>query len=660
MSNISGLGEDFALRSGGAATGREPDEEYDVIDVLDLDEVKLGRQGENDTQTVRIDCSAWLTELPGCQLTVAALRPGEREIYLPEVSVANGIVTWPILLQDTAYAGWGRAEVRGILNGKVKKSKLFKTYIFPSLDGDGTPNPPTPPEWAVQVLNAVADAQEAAATAESLIDEATATAIYAVRYDTAQGLTDAQKIQARSNAAAAEDVIEEPGRNLFYLTAGAHTYADLTFTLNDDGSFNVTSGGSTVSSTRLVPIMGCTSQTNYRVPAGTYVFGYTKSNETAAANFTLRWYSASNTGGSEVTPGTPFTLASASALVLRFGSGNAYGGTYHCELEAGTVLHRYVPAKKTAVDTVARADAEYATAGVDRLEPVVTQTADELAEFENTVEIELAGKVQISQGAAQAGKALVVGEDGNVTTGEAGIPEAVKTALLEIFKHVAYVDANGQTWYQALADSLTPNDHVLFSLQSPITLNGVDQVIDSGVKLHDTDKSYTVLIDAIEDNIDWSQYQTTTGSASVLMLDRYSHRLMATSWANQSKLEYWFAQNRNGSGTSVSTEKSVSYSNKPSSSNKRIRLAITHSSGSDAWNMRYTIDGTEATGARYDGVYYYMQSDYSVIAGGNNYSDPENPSNCFKATYNIFDIYDVAIDSSAIDAFIQNGIIPSL
>ena len=96
---------------------------------------------------------------------------------------------------------------------------------------------------------------------------------------------------------------------------------------------------------------------------------------------------------------------------------------------------------------------------------------DDLTEFENTVnvalegkadaastEAALAGKVNVAQGSAQAGKALVIGDDGNVTTGEAGIPDAVKTALLEIFKHVAYVDASGQTWYEALEEALRVDD----------------------------------------------------------------------------------------------------------------------------------------------------------------------------------------------------------
>ena len=207
MPDISGLGGNFALTGTGtsAAQRREPDEEFDVIDVLDLKTVKLGRQGENNTQQVVIDCSEWLTDLPGCQLMVVALRPGEKALYMPQVTVSNGVVTWPILSQDTALAGWGRAEVRGMLNGKIRKSCVFRTKIEPSLDGDGTPTPPTPPDWATEVINSVTVSTELVEQAEELVEEATATAIYAVRYDTNQSLTDAQKATARGNAGAASD-----------------------------------------------------------------------------------------------------------------------------------------------------------------------------------------------------------------------------------------------------------------------------------------------------------------------------------------------------------------------------------------------------------------------------------------------------------------------
>lgn len=64
------------------------------------------------------------------------------------------------------------------------------------------------------------------------------------------------------------------------------------------------------------------------------------------------------------------------------------------------------------------------------------------------------GAVAADQGAANAGKALVVGLDGAVTTGDVGIPEAVKESLLQLVRHVAYVDDQGQSYYDALEMAL--------------------------------------------------------------------------------------------------------------------------------------------------------------------------------------------------------------
>lgn len=140
---------------------QETDEEYETLPVNALDVVKLGRQGEHLTQQVLIDCTAWLDKLPGCTLLIAAIRPTESAVYLPTVSVADGVITWDIQEQDTAKGGWGRGEVRAMKDGKIKKSAVFRTRVEPSLEGSGSA-PATPPDWVQEILDSVAAAQAAA------------------------------------------------------------------------------------------------------------------------------------------------------------------------------------------------------------------------------------------------------------------------------------------------------------------------------------------------------------------------------------------------------------------------------------------------------------------------------------------------------------------
>ena len=58
----------LGANSGAAEAEQESDEEYETLLVNELDVVKLGRQGEHLTQQVLIDCTEWLSKLPGCTL----------------------------------------------------------------------------------------------------------------------------------------------------------------------------------------------------------------------------------------------------------------------------------------------------------------------------------------------------------------------------------------------------------------------------------------------------------------------------------------------------------------------------------------------------------------------------------------------------------------
>ena len=68
------------------------------------------------------------------------------------------------------------------------------------------------------------------------------------------------------------------------------------------------------------------------------------------------------------------------------------------------------------------------------------------------------GKVDKQQSVSDAGKALVVGSNGIVYPEKIDIPDGLsnnaKVALLNCFQHVAWIDDQGQTYYNALEDAL--------------------------------------------------------------------------------------------------------------------------------------------------------------------------------------------------------------
>ncbi len=162
---------------------QEADEEYSAIDVIDLESgrphhlVLLGRQGENGTQDVVFDCSAWEGKISNPTFAIVAQRPGERETYLVgDVTVSGWTVTWVISSEDTAYAGRGYAEIRAASGELVKKSAKFITSIEQSVEDYGEGSSATPPYWGTEILNGVQSAQQAATAAQAAAETARAEA----------------------------------------------------------------------------------------------------------------------------------------------------------------------------------------------------------------------------------------------------------------------------------------------------------------------------------------------------------------------------------------------------------------------------------------------------------------------------------------------------
>ena len=149
-----------------AAPTPTDEDKGEIYHVEGLDVVKLGRQGENLTQEVKIDVSAWAEDnMAGATFLIAAVRPGENESYLPEITQSGNILTWKPTAADTAKGGYGRAEVQAVKGALIRKSPVFRTRIEAALESSGS-TPTEPPAWAQQILGSVSAAQKAAANAQ--------------------------------------------------------------------------------------------------------------------------------------------------------------------------------------------------------------------------------------------------------------------------------------------------------------------------------------------------------------------------------------------------------------------------------------------------------------------------------------------------------------
>lgn len=140
--------------------------------------ILLGRCGENLARTVEIDVSEYLKEFPGAVVTLLHRRHGESGIYPVAAELRDGCLIWQPTSADTAIAGSGETEVRVTVNGVLAKSKILSTVVDKSLTGQETDVPEPGMDWVDKIVNAIGNAQNMKADAESVAYGEPATAEY--------------------------------------------------------------------------------------------------------------------------------------------------------------------------------------------------------------------------------------------------------------------------------------------------------------------------------------------------------------------------------------------------------------------------------------------------------------------------------------------------
>lgn len=144
-------------------------------------------------------------------------------------------------------------------------------------------------------------------------------------------------------------------------------------------------------------------------------------------------------------------------------------------------------------------------------------TIEDLEQLQDTVNIELAGKVNVAQGSAQAGKALVVGDDGLVTTDYASIPSDIGIALLDLLNHVAYADSNGRVYYNRLYNVINKNVYPL-----------IKAVFDPGTNIIYTDDN----LNDLKQYLTVKYYETSESEGSAIGSNDYSLSGVMTEGSN--------------------------------------------------------------------------------------------------------------------------------
>ena len=138
-----------------------------------LEEIKLGRRGENQARKVVFDVlGKWREGYGEGVASLIVQRNGDAQPYPVTVTEEDGALVWLVSSVDTAVAGEGAAELRYTVGDTIVKSQIYKTRVRETLENSGEAPPPAYQSWVDEVLRAAADA-ETAVSKMPYVDETT-------------------------------------------------------------------------------------------------------------------------------------------------------------------------------------------------------------------------------------------------------------------------------------------------------------------------------------------------------------------------------------------------------------------------------------------------------------------------------------------------------
>lgn len=128
-----------------------------------MQEINLGRQGENKARRVTFDIAEKWREVYGAggSFSMIVQREGDASPYPVALSEEDGLLVWLVESADTAKSGEGRAELRYTLGDVIAKSQTYKTRVRAAMDESATEPPEAYQSWVDEVLTAAAGVESA-------------------------------------------------------------------------------------------------------------------------------------------------------------------------------------------------------------------------------------------------------------------------------------------------------------------------------------------------------------------------------------------------------------------------------------------------------------------------------------------------------------------
>ena len=159
----------------------------------------LGRQMEHGVRQVWFDLSYLIENFGDGTATLVHQRNKDLAPYVVTTTQTNNRLEWTMDDTDTAYEGFGRAEIRWVVDDDLAKTVIYKTSVQRSLTAQ-TEVPEPLESWYDKMLEQIGDSQEYAEQAAQSAQDASQSA-----QDASQSATNASNSADRAEQAA-EDI----------------------------------------------------------------------------------------------------------------------------------------------------------------------------------------------------------------------------------------------------------------------------------------------------------------------------------------------------------------------------------------------------------------------------------------------------------------------